>query len=189
MCFPHTKKMKKDHVIFNMNETPANDPLLKLCTAICVVCAKGFETERDCVKHMTRHNELNLRICSKCKGDCSMMLNLQRHIEMEHGTEQLNIYKCPACTFSASSQADLSKHTDDVQDLPCHVCSKSFKTSFSLNEHIKTHNVGVSSVLKEVARCEQLEFESREFIAHLLQAHKNNMLILTAFFVYMKRMI
>ena len=125
MCFPHTKKMKKGHVIFNMNETLANDSLIKLCTAICVVCGKGFETERDCVKHMTRHNELNLRICSKCKGDCSMMLNLQRHMETEH----LNIYKCPACTFSASSQADLSKHTDDVHDLPCHVCSKSFKTS------------------------------------------------------------
>ena len=65
MCFPHTKKMEKGHVLFNINETPANDSLLKLCTAICVVCGKGFETERDCVEHMTRHNELDLGICSK----------------------------------------------------------------------------------------------------------------------------
>ena len=111
------------------------------------------------------------------------MLKLEWHEETEHEVEtsERETFKCQICTYVGQSHGDLELHTVGTHTFPCQLCKEVFTNVSRLNDHRKTHFKENEEPTPQQApeRCDQCEFESKsvkEFVTHLLEKHRNNLM-------------
>ena len=133
----------------------------------------------------------------KCKRDCKTMLNLQRHLETEHGNEQIedvvnntqdiiinqeteNCFKCSMCDFSGN-RSDIDKHfqavhenTSTMEPFPCEVCGLVLANFEVLQDHMDSRH----NQLK--VNCRYCDYEAKDeesWHGHLVDKHEEYVIL------------
>ena len=92
---------------------------------ICGSCARGFEDERQCIEHIdSDHGNIWLNKCKDCDEVIDGSLNLEWHIETEHGLKAspvknvaVNVsecFICPICHLQSKNIESLNTHMNNI---------------------------------------------------------------------------
>ena len=109
----------------------------------CSFCDFRAKSSQCLHQHIRSHLEERPHPCSLCTSAFRTRSALLGHVK-SHTREKP--YKCLAngCSFSSQTKSYLTTHEQaahsDVRSFICTVCSKSFRTSSTLNCHKLTHS-------------------------------------------------
>lgn len=145
----------------------------------CPKCGKKFVKEERLGNHMRIHDGLKPFPCNQCHRSYMKLANLNTHIKESH---RLNGEKLVIpCTFENCDKtfdkrhsllAHLRyKHSNKVRPertYICETCGKTFKTSWSLKEHMYHHS-GEKSYPYKCDQCNKRFIAQKAFKEHLLR--------------------
>ncbi|XP_055359386.1 zinc finger protein 1035 [Betta splendens] len=134
---------------------------------VCKLCNQRFWTKRYLRNHFKDAHPSDVFSCRFCDNTYSLKRSLQRHYKQWHQKE----YEEAGDTLlergiNATNQVSTpSEHDDDESDssgdsdsdtapyFPCHVCSKTFSTSESLEDHQRCHLGEKPHECEECGKC------------------------------------
>lgn len=145
----------------------------------CPKCAKKFVKQERLGNHMRIHDGLKPFPCSQCHRAYMKLANLNTHIKESHrlNGEKL-VIPCTAegCEKTFDKRHSLLahvryKHSNKVRPertYICETCGKTFKTSWSLKEHIYLHT-GEETYPYKCDQCSKKFIAQKAFKEHLLR--------------------
>ncbi|KAH3839560.1 zinc finger protein 85-like [Dreissena polymorpha] len=108
--------------------------------------------------------------CHLCEYIGKRETNLETHIKRNH---RQNL-KCDICNKQFGYNWDLQRHIEQTHSetsFVCHICSKSYKTKKSFEEHLKSHEDGYVKSMYPCPHCEKT-FSARQVLnSHLKYQH------------------
>ena len=119
----------------------------------CGDCSKSFRTQRMLINHRKKSHGVSAskkeHPCPKCPDSFNFAVQLDSHLSSAHPTSgsakitrtKLEYY-CDHCDAICPTRSSLSYHLQKhkTPTHPCPQCSKSFKSEFGLEYHLKIHN-------------------------------------------------
>jgi uncharacterized C2H2 Zn-finger protein len=106
----------------------------------CPNCGLLFSNNTKYKDHLNRQAipTDHTHSCSICKKSYATARLLK-----EHTRKHINTKQCPHCPMTCTNQSSLMYHItyrhSDVRPYTCALCQSSFKTEYSLSEHLVTH--------------------------------------------------
>ncbi|KAK4878596.1 hypothetical protein RN001_011102 [Aquatica leii] len=103
----------------------------------CTLCPKVFKEARCLDLHFKLHSDVRLFKCNYCNKDFKSNTNLKQHL-LTHSEKKP--FACELCNLSFNRKDRLTQHIiEHARIKQCILCLKSFKTSYQLAQHKKTH--------------------------------------------------
>ena len=108
---------------------------------VCKICELKFS--RTCFEHhMTRHSREKPYMCKECKIPLTDKIDIRLHI-VKHSEEKT--HKCTTCSKTFKTSYTLEKHlkihvTIIEKPYKCEICGMGIKTVNSLRKHTKRHS-------------------------------------------------
>ena len=136
------------------SEAPPDDRQLIL---LCEHC--NFETKehQELEKHLESKHRVN---CDHCYHELHTNDLMEEHIKVKHTVS------CSLCdTKVLRSSTDLDNHMKACHSFPCIICTKIFKSSRELNDHMNTH-------IEHCPQCDHTSSNRTELDVHIEQTHK-----------------
>ena len=137
-------------------------------TMPCPDCGALFYTRIQLLAHCRKHLEKSL-LCSQCDFRTNTKSNLVKHMR-SHSDERP--YQCPNCQLSFKTPHHLARHQNNVhigeRDHICNFCSKGFKTSSALKEHVKLHTGDYAATCKI---CNKNFAQNGNYKMHMMKSH------------------
>jgi len=118
---------------------------------LCKVCDISFQGRpySDYQDHIQTHRDKGGQFSCTDPG-CGKVFKAWCHLNdhvYTHG-KLAKPHSCPHCPYTSTTKANIRKHVigrhedPERRDFPCNKCSKKFKTSSNLMEHLKVHEPG-----------------------------------------------
>ncbi|XP_070574976.1 zinc finger protein 236-like [Ptychodera flava] len=108
----------------------------------CDQCDMSFNVEYNLTLHKSIHSLYELK-CPDCNKKFSRVASLKAHIMLHEKEEYL---MCSECGDEFNLQSELDKHIQEHRDeeagervYPCRICTKEFRKTSLLKEHMKSH--------------------------------------------------
>lgn len=128
----------------------------------CIHCTKKFK-----VKKYLRHHIQNVHAtlfaqyqCNYCPSEFKMKESIQRHVKKFHPKEFMKYSKTKSKHYKTIPPPDT---TQNVSNVKCSICSKEFKSSSLLRQHMKSKHTGY-----QCRHCPET-FQKREDLNHHFQ--------------------
>ncbi|XP_055523271.1 transcription factor grauzone-like [Wyeomyia smithii] len=136
---------------------------------ICDVCAKGFYSEAEFLRHKTEHeNPANLRVqCDVCQLWFRSRIHLNDH-KRRHRQPPVT---CDLCGHVSPNKKALASHKrlrHGTSSLFCQECGKAFKRPITLREHMASHT---GAALYSCSFCERTFNSSANMFSHRKKMH------------------
>ncbi|XP_004536224.1 zinc finger protein weckle-like [Ceratitis capitata] len=162
------------------------------------VCKDVKSEKAESDKKKQKHQEKGLFICQQCNKNFKNTSHLNRHIRSHHPscapkhqkkkiinrakqTTRKSKYNCSVCSMNFLRIGNYHIHmkkshgivkTDDPP-ISCPQCSRTFKRSFELNRHIRTHRPMAEKRIFPCPQCER-KFQTKDYVArHIKYVHEN----------------
>ena len=106
----------------------------------CETCGKKYKVKADLTNHIRFQHREQPIICDVCGKTCRNSNLLYLHQKFAHYKPE---FECPICHRRMVSQANLDEHIlkqhEQLQDVVCDECGKTFKKVARLKIHKRTH--------------------------------------------------
>ena len=109
----------------------------------CSHCEHESENNWNLGQHMQRHTGEWAFACDDCRYKTSTKINLDKHVNVQHGPRPRHEFPCDQCDYSTPRKYNLNAHKRkhaDVRPFSCQQCDQTFKHKYQLPIHYRLHS-------------------------------------------------
>ncbi|XP_023158901.1 zinc finger protein 479-like [Ceratitis capitata] len=193
--YNNSNKVSRDLETNNEKQFEKTNSGIKEDKYFCKDCSIYFSHSLNYHRHMKQKHGKGLFTCPRCSKTFKYACYLNRHMRShrppnaaqknktssstEEATKESN-YTCSDCSMHFQRSSNYHVHMKKTHGvvktephLTCPQCGRTFKTTFKLNSHMRTHRPMAEKRIFPCPQCER-KFQTKDYVArHIKFIHEN----------------